>query len=163
MNRFTLKACCILMLFASCFIFSSSNAQQLKILGKPFSEAYSFAGIVAQTMKLNAPDSANTNTDHRRMQVSLKGPDSDTRRIIVEFIKADAAPDIIGSVSITGRIPDIIELYAVLYDKKVRDVKPEDVYTAVTRDGEVISVRTDIKPAYIDFEGFLGRIVIRKK
>jgi hypothetical protein len=164
MKPFISKACCTLMLLAACFIFSSSYGQQLKILGKPFSEAYGFAGTIAQTMKLNAPDSANTNTNHWRMQVSLKGPDSDARRIIVEFNKDQVTKsDIIEEVSITGSISDIIELYAILYDKKVKAVKPEDVYMAVNKDGEIISVRTDFQSTYAGFEGALGRIFIRKK
>ncbi|ACU57778.1 hypothetical protein [Chitinophaga pinensis] len=164
MKRFILKACCTLMLLASCFIFTSSNAQQLKVLGKPFSEAYGFAGTIAQTMHLKAPDSANTNTNRSRMQVSLKSPDSDARRIIIEFNKdEETKADIIYEVSITGSIPDIIELYANLYDKKVKTKKPEDVYMAVNKDGEIISVRTDYESTYAGFEGTLGRIFIRKK
>ncbi len=163
MKRFTLKACCTLMLLASCFIFSSSNAQQLKILGKPYAEAYGFAGIIAQTIKLNAPDSANTEFNRRGMQVTLKGGDSAAGPVIIEFIKGEANPDIIDGVSITGRIPAIIELYAALYDKKVKAVKPEEVYTSIVRDGEVIGVRTDIQPDLIGTDGFLGRIWIRKK
>lgn len=164
MKRFTLKACCTLMLFALSFIFSSSYGQQLKILDKSFSEAYGFAGTIAQTMKLNAPDSANTNTNRWRMQVSLKGPDSDARRIIIEFNKDQVTKaDIIEEISITGSIPDIIELYAILYDKKVKAVKPEDVYMAVEQHGEIISVRTDYQSTYAGFEGALGRIFIRKK
>ena len=41
--------------------------------------------------------------------------------------------DVIEEVSITGSISDIIELYAILYDKKVKAVKPEDVYMAVNK------------------------------
>ncbi len=32
----------------------------------------------------------------------------------------------IESVSITGNFSDVIDLYAILYDKSVRKVKPED-------------------------------------
>jgi hypothetical protein len=164
MKSFTTKACFTLLLPAFCFFFSTSYAQQLKILDKTYSDAYAFASIIAQTMKLKAPDSANTNTNHWRMQVNLKASDSGARRIIIEFEKdrSNKAGNIIEAVGISGSISDIIELYAALYDKKVKAVKPEDVYTAVTRDGEIISVRTDVQSTYIGFEGAIGRIYIRK-
>lgn len=164
MKSFTTKACCTLLLFACSFIFSASHAQQLKILDKTYADAYGFAGIIAQTMKLPAPDSANTNINHWRLQVTLKGADTSANDIVIEFekdreIKTD---NIIEAVSITGSISNIIELYARLYDKKVKEKKPEDVIMSMRRDNEIITVRTDFRPAVVWFDGFLGRIYIRK-
>lgn len=76
-------------------------------------------------------DGRNTNTNHWRMQVSLKGPDSDARRIIIEFSKDQ--------------------------------ITKADSIEEVSRNGEIVSVRTDYQSTYAGFEGALGHIFIRKE
>ncbi len=84
--------------------------------------------------------------------------------LTVDFMK-DRESDIrnIESVSITGNFSEIIDLYAILYDKSVRKVKPEDVYHGVDKDGEIKSVRTDVQTQdYRGEMGTFGRIHIRE-
>jgi hypothetical protein len=163
MKRYTQNTCLTLVLIASCFIFSSSYGQQLKILGKPVSAAYDFAGIVAKTLKLNAPDSTNTKSGDQKLQVILKAPDNEAKWIIIDFNKDYLAKtDNIATVSITGSISDIIELYAALYDNSVKKVKPEEVYTAIDKEGEIRKIRTDYRSTYDGVLGVFGRIHISK-
>jgi hypothetical protein len=145
------------------FLFFSSYAQQLKVIGKPFSAAYDFAGIVAKTLQLNAPDSAHTKFHKETMQVVLKAPGNEAKWIVINFEKNLARKmDTIEFVSITGPIPDIIELYAILYDKNVKKEKPTNVFTGVDQEGEIRKVRTDYRTVYEDEEGIFGRINILK-
>jgi hypothetical protein len=150
-----MKHLCLILLLISSF----SYGQQLKIIGKPVSAAFDFAGIVAQTMQLNAPDSAHTKSNKQRMQIILKAPDNEAKWVIVDFNKEN---DNIESVSITGSISDIVELYATLYDKSVKKVKPESVYTGIEKEGEIRRIRTDFQSAYDGEEGTFGRINIIK-
>jgi hypothetical protein len=150
-------------LLASTFLFFSSHGQQLTIIGKPFSAAYDFAGIVAQTLKLNAPDSAHTTSNSEKMQVILKAPGNEAKWIIIDFNRHFARKtDTIETVSITGSIPDIIALYAALYDDSVKKVEPSAVYTAVDKEGEIRRIRTDLRSTYDGEMGTFGRIHILK-
>lgn len=153
----------LVFVLASTFLFFSSHGQSLKIIGKPFSAAYDFAGIVAKTLQLNAPDSAHTKFHKETMQVVMKAPGNEAKWIVINFDKDFARKtDTIETVSITGPIPDIIELYAILYDKSVKKVKPADVFTGVDQEGEIRRVRTDFQTVYEDEQGTFGRINILK-
>jgi len=153
----------LVFVLASTFLFFSSHGQQLKIIGKPFSAAYDFAGLVAQTLKLNAPDSANTKSNSQKMQVILKAPGNEAKWIIIDFNRQFARKtDTIETVSITGNIPDIVALYAALYDDSVKKMKPEAVYTAVDKEGEIRRIRTDLHSTYDGEQGIFGRIHILK-
>jgi len=145
-----------LLLIAICFSVSFSYGQQQpRIVGKPLTEAYDFAVFIAQTIKFNAPDTARTTSNAWRVRMVLLAPGDESKWLTVDFMK-DRESDIrnIESVSITGNFSEIIDLYAILYDKSVRKVNPEDVYQSVDKDGEIKVVRTDVQTQ--DYKGEMG-------
>ncbi len=115
-------------------------------------------------MKFNTPDTARTTSNTWRLRMVLLAPGDESKWLLVDFMKdRESGNRNIESVSITGNFSDVIDLYAILYDKSVRKVKPEDVYQGVDKDGEIKSVRTDVQTQdYKGEMGTFGRIHIRE-
>ncbi|HJT75516.1 MAG TPA: hypothetical protein VJ720_15875 [Chitinophaga sp.] len=153
----------LLISVATSLISVSSYGQDLKIIGKPVASAFPFASIIAEKMKLNPPDSAGTKSNTRLMKVKLTAAGNPDKWMILEFNRnIETNPDEIKSVSITGSINDIIDLYAQLYDDKVRKMKPEEVFTYQDKDGEMRRIRTNYQDGFEGVVKTFGRISIIK-
>ncbi|MVT09890.1 hypothetical protein [Chitinophaga tropicalis] len=153
----------LLISVVACLASATSYGQDLKIIGKPVASAFPFARIIAEKMKLNPPDSAGTKSNTRIIKVKLTAAGNPEKWVIIDFNKnIDVNPDEIKSVSITGSVSDIIDLYAQLYDESVRKTKPEDIYTYQDKEGEIRRIRTDYKDGYNGEVRIFGRISISK-
>jgi hypothetical protein len=157
----------ILVLVISCFSSSLSYGQQLKIIGNPMSDAFSFASIIAENMNMNPPDSAGTISNMYFFRVNLSASDNSERWVIINFkmnvpSKVDEDKDKIYSISIIGEIPEIVELYARFYNPKLNKNKPEDSITAVEKDGQSCVLYTNYIREYKGMKKKCGCISISK-